>query len=69
MIMNASQITAALVSETFTNDDINAISNALIFARQRVMKSVKATLSNGDMVKFKNTKLNVVMDGKVINIA
>ena len=67
--MNATEITRALVSGTFTNDELNSIIDAVKYARSRVTNQVRFNIRNGSQVRFRSQKTGVTYTGKVEKIA
>jgi len=65
--MNIQQINNSIIAGQFSNDDLNAIAEALHFARNRLARRVKGSLSIGDNVTF--TSRGVSYTGHVIKIA
>ena len=61
-------ITHALVSGKFTNDDLNGIAQAVTYARAQLAHRNKFTLSPGVTVSFNSTKLNQRISGQVEKI-
>jgi len=46
------QVNAAIISGNFTNEQLNAIGDAIRFARAQLASTVKCTLVKGSKVKF-----------------
>ena len=46
------QVNAAIISGNFTNEQLNAIGDAIRFARAQIANQVKFTLVKGSKVKF-----------------
>ncbi len=67
--MNASQINTAIVTGTFTNDELNAIIDAVKFARSRLAQTVRFQVRAGTKVKFFSTKRGVDVEGTVTKMA
>lgn len=61
-------ITGALVSGKFTNDELNGIAQAVTYARAQLAHRNKFTLSPGVTVSFNSTKLNQRISGQVEKI-
>lgn len=67
--MNASQINTAIVTGTFTNDELASIIDAVKFARSRLTQQVKFTLRVGAKVKFHSSKRNQTIEGTISKMA
>ena len=63
-----SQINSAIISGSFTNDDLNAISDAIRFARSQIAQKNKFTLVKGTKVKFTSSKTGVTHSGEVTDV-
>jgi hypothetical protein len=66
--MNVQDIKSALISGTFTNDDLNAIADAIKFARSQLARKNARTFWNGDTVKFTSNRNGVTYTGTVEKI-
>ena len=55
--MNVKDINSAIISGTFTNDDLNAIGNAIKFARSRIASTLAFTLTKGTKVRVNHAKV------------
>lgn len=67
--MNIQQINSAIISGSFSNDDLISILDAVKFARTRLTQNVKRGLRIGDDVNFTSTKTGSNRTGVVIKIA
>jgi hypothetical protein len=67
--MNVSQINTAIIQGTFTNDELMSMTDAVKFARSRLVSKVKFTISNGSKVKFTSNRTGMVMSGTVEKVA
>jgi hypothetical protein len=67
--MNVSQINTAIIQGTFTNDELMSMTDAVKFARSRLVSKVKFTISNGSRVKFTSNRTGMVMSGTVEKVA
>ena len=65
--MNIKEINTAIISGTFTNDELNSIGDAVRFARTRIATQNKFTLGKGSRVQF--TGRSGVIIGTVEKIA
>ena len=54
--MNVQQINTAIITGTFTNDELSSIIDAVKFARSRLTQQARFTLRVGSEVKFHSTK-------------
>lgn len=61
-------ITSALVSGKFTNDELNSIIQAVTYARTQLARRNKFTLSPGATVSFNSAKYNRQISGQVEKI-
>lgn len=63
-------INAAILSGTFTNDELRSINDAVSFVRNRLTNSVKRSLSVGSKVSWNSSKQGCEASGivKKINI-
>jgi hypothetical protein len=67
--MNAQQITNALVQGTFTNDELNSIVDAIKYARAKLGKQAKRSLTVGDNVQWVSSRNGLTVKGTVRKIA
>ena len=67
--MNVQQINTALVTGSFTNEQLSSVIDAVKFARSRLAQSTKSTLRVGDNVNFTSTKTGQNFTGFVTKIA
>jgi len=51
-VSSVAQVNAAIISGNFTNEQLNAIGDAIRFARAQLANQVKFTLVKGSKVKF-----------------
>jgi len=66
--MTLQEINRAIISGTFTNEDLNTIADALKFARTQLAQKNKFTLRAGSQVKFTSSKTGVTVLGTVEKI-
>lgn len=59
------EINAAILSGTFTNDELRSINDAVTFVRNRLTNSVKRSLSVGDKVSWNSPKQGCQASGIV----
>jgi hypothetical protein len=67
--MNVSQINTAIVTGTWSNDDLNAIADAVKFARTRLATTMKFQVRAGTKVKFHSAKRGMTVEGTVTKMA
>jgi hypothetical protein len=67
--MNVSQINTAILTGSFTNDELNSIIDAVRFARNQLAQTVKFQVRAGTRVKFYSTKLGINIEGTVTKMA
>ena len=67
--MNVQQINTALITGTFTNEQLASVIDAVKFARSRLAQQTKYSLRVGDSVEFTSTKTGQTMTGFVTKIA
>jgi hypothetical protein len=67
--MNVSQINTALITGSFTNEQLTSVIDAVKFARGRLAQTTKVSLRIGSTVEFTSTKTGITMQGTVTKIA
>jgi hypothetical protein len=67
--MNVQQINTALITGTFTNQELSSVIDAVKFARARLTQVTKFSLKVGDNVNFTSTKTGQNFTGFVTKIA
>jgi hypothetical protein len=67
--MNVQAINTALVTGSFTNDQLSSVIDAVKFARSRLANVTKWSLKVGSQVKFTSSKTGITLQGKVTKIA
>ena len=67
--MNVEQINGAIIAGNLSNEDLNAIIEAVKFARNRLGRKVKQGLTVGDNVNFTSTKTGRNVTGHVTKVA
>ena len=67
--MNIQQVNSAIITGTWTNDELSSMIDAVKFARSRLATQVKYTIRKGAHVKFTSSKTGIVMDGTVEKVA
>jgi hypothetical protein len=64
-ILSLSEINTSIFSGTFTNDELNSITDAIRFARSQIAQKNKFTLVKGTSVKFQSSKTGTTIFGTV----
>jgi len=67
--MNVQQINTALITGSFTNDELSSIIDAVKYARANLAKTTKYSLKIGDNVNFTSGKTGKNVTGFVTKIA
>lgn len=67
--MNVQAINTALITGSFTNDELSSVIDAVKFARSRLAQTTKYSLKVGDNVNFTSTKTGQNYTGFVTKIA
>lgn len=67
--MDIKAINTAIVTGSFTNDQLSSIIDAVKFARSRLTQLTKFSLKVGDSVNFTSTKTGMNYTGVVMKIA
>jgi hypothetical protein len=67
--MNVQDINTALVTGSFTNDQLQSVIDAVKFARSRLAQTTKWSLRVGDNVNFTSSKSGQNLTGVVMKIA
>jgi hypothetical protein len=67
--MNVKAINTALISGTWTNDELTSVIDAVKFARSRLAQSTKFSLKVNDVVEFTSSKTGMTLQGTVTKIA
>lgn len=67
--MNVQQINTALITGTFTNEQLSSVLDAVKFARSRLAQATKFSLKVGDNVNFTSSKTGQNYTGFVTKIA
>jgi hypothetical protein len=66
--MTLQEINRSIISGTFSNEDLNSISDAIKFARSQLAQKNKFTLRAGASVKFTSTRNGQTILGTVEKI-
>jgi len=66
--MDINQIKSAIINGNLTNDEINAVSDALKYARSQLGKEVKRSMRVGDKVQFTDARIGYTHSGSVLKI-
>lgn len=67
--MNVQQINTALITGSFTNEQLTSVIDAVKFARSRLAQATKFSLKVGDNVNFTSSKTGQNLTGFVTKIA
>ena len=67
--MNVQDINTALVTGSFTNEQLSSVIDAVKFARSRLAHATKWSLKLGDQVSFTSSKTGMRYTGTVDKIA
>ena len=63
--MTLQELNLAILSGTFSNEDLNSITDAVKFVRGQLASKAKCTLTVGSNVKFTNTRTGSLVIGTV----
>jgi hypothetical protein len=66
--MNAKSIATAIITNNYSNDELNSIVEAIKFARSTLQKQKKFQFKIGDTVKFYNGRTGQTVCGDVAKI-
>lgn len=66
--MNVDTIVRSIVTGNFSNDELNKVTQAVIFARSQITKSTIRTLVLGTQVKFTSSRTGQTLQGKVCKV-
>ena len=64
-ISSVAEVNSAIISGNFTNEQLNAIGDAIRFARAQIANQVKCTLVKGTKVKFTSSRNGQIILGTV----
>jgi hypothetical protein len=67
--MQSTEIVRAIISNNYSNDDLNKMVEAVQYARAQLGKAKIRSFAKGDTVKFYSTKRNVTVQGTVTKVA
>jgi small-conductance mechanosensitive channel len=67
--VNVKDINTAIVTGTWTNDQLSSVIDAVKFARSRLAQTTKWSLKIGDSVNFTSSKTGMNYTGVVMKIA
>jgi hypothetical protein len=67
--MNVQDINTALVTGSFTNEQLSSVIDAVKFARANLARTTKVSLRINDTVCFTSSKTGISMQGTVTKIA
>ncbi|MFY8212011.1 MAG: hypothetical protein ACOVLB_05035 [Candidatus Nanopelagicus sp.] len=63
--MTLQEINRAIIAGTFSNENLNSISDAIKFARAQIIRTNTATLNVGSGVKFTSSRSGQTITGTV----
>lgn len=66
--MDAKSISSAIITQNFSNDELNGIIEAIKFARGNLRKQKKVQFRVGNTVKFYNGRIGQTVIGDVAKI-
>jgi hypothetical protein len=66
--MDIKAINTAIITGTFTSDQLNSITDAIRFARSRLVSQMSSTLSKGSKVTLTHAKLGGTVQGTVLKV-
>jgi hypothetical protein len=67
--MNVQDINTALVTGSFTNEQLSSVIDAVKFARANLARTTKVSLRLNDVVSFTSSKTGMTLTGTVTKIA
>jgi hypothetical protein len=62
------EINSSIMFGDLTNDELNAVIDAVKFARANLAKQVKYTLVKGSRAKFRNSRTGQIMIGEITEV-
>jgi hypothetical protein len=66
--MDIKVITAAILTENYSNDELNGVIEAIKYARTRLGKKKKSQFTIGASVKFRNSRTGQTVQGTVSKV-
>lgn len=66
--MNINQIKSAIMSNGYSNDELNMLGDAIKFARAQLGHQVKRSIRVGDQVEFTDARIGYTHRGSVLKI-
>lgn len=67
--MDIKAINTAIITGSFSNDELASVIDAVKFARSRLAEQVKFSIKAGDKVKWNSQKQGVIISGSVVKVA
>ena len=67
--MNVKDINTAIITGTWSNDELSSMIDAVKFARSRLTQTMKFQVRAGTKVKFHSTKRGQTFEGTVTKMA
>jgi hypothetical protein len=68
-MLTIQQVNSAIMMQSWTNDELNSMIDAVKFTRSSLSKQVKYQLRVGDRVQYRSAKFGTVTQGTVMKIA
>ena len=66
--MDINQIKSAIMSNGYSNDELNMLGDAIKFARAQLGHEVKRSIRLGDKVQFTDSRIGYIHQGSVLKI-
>jgi hypothetical protein len=66
--MNVNTLKSAIITNGYTNAELNEISEAIKYARAQLGREVKRSMRVGDHVEFTDTRIGHTHSGSVLKI-
>lgn len=66
--MDANALKSAIITNGYTNAELNEISEAIKYARAQLGREVKRSIRVGDRVEFKDSRIGYTHSGSVVKI-
>jgi hypothetical protein len=68
-MLTIQQINQAIMTQSWTNTELNSITDSVKWNRARLSNQVKRTITRGTYVKFTSSKSGMVVSGEVEKVA
>ena len=66
--MDINQVKSAIMSNSYSNDELNMLGDAIKFARAQLGHQVKRSIRVGDQVEFTDARIGYTHRGAVLKI-